>query len=107
MSVKEKLTRMVVGAHPRVLTFSIGLAIVVAAGVLSVLSIPVQTVKAQTLSEFALLIQSQCGGEPTFKDDKVECGALEAKGDNDGDVEKIEFPGCEIKEDKNECPEEE
>lgn len=73
-------------------------------GALSVLSIPVQTVKAQTLAEFALLIQSECGGEPTFKDDKVECGALEAKGDNDGNVEKIEFPGCEIKEGKEpEC----
>jgi hypothetical protein len=65
---------------------------------LSVLSIPVQTVNAQSLSEFALLIQSQCGGQPEVKDDKVECGSLEAKND------KLELPGCEIKEDKNECP---
>jgi hypothetical protein len=93
-------------AH-RVRLSLLALATAVAVGALSVLSTPVQTVNAQSLSEFALLIQSQCGGEPTFKDDKVECGALEAKGDNDGDVEKIEFPGCEIKEDKNECPEEE
>ncbi len=65
---------------------------------LSVLSTPVQTVNAQSLSEFALLVQAQCGGEPEVKDDKVECGLLEAKND------KLELPGCEIKEDKNECP---
>ena len=58
----------------------------------------VQTVNAQSLSEFALLIQSQCGGQPEVEDDKIECGSLEAKND------KLELPGCEIKEDKVECP---
>ncbi len=67
-------------------------------GALSVLSMPIQTVNAQSLSEFALLIQSQCGGQPEIKDDKIECGSLEAKND------KLELPGCEIKEDKRECP---
>ena len=63
----------------------------------STLSIPVQTVNAQALSEYALLISSQCGGQVEVKNDKVECGTLEAKND------KLELPGCEIKEDKNEC----
>ncbi len=82
-----------------------------AVGALSVLSTPVQTVNAQSLSEFALLIQTQCGGEPEIKDDKVECpSGIELKDvDGDGDFDKFEAPSlqCEIKEDKNECPEEE
>jgi hypothetical protein len=69
-----------------------------AVGALSVLSMPVQTVNAQSLSEFALIIRSQCEGEPEVKNDKVECGPLEAKND------KLELPGCEIKQDKVECP---
>jgi hypothetical protein len=62
-------------------------------GVSSILStIPVQTVNAQTLGEFILLTP---GCE--IKDDKVECpGGIEGKLDN-GEVEKIELPGCEIK----------
>ena len=63
----------------------------------SALSIPIQTVNAQDLSEYALLISSQCGGQVEVKNDKVECGTLEAKND------KLELPGCEIKEGKNEC----
>jgi hypothetical protein len=86
----------------RVRLFLLVVAATAVVGVSSVLSsIPVQTANAQTLSEFALLIQSQCGGQVEVKDDKVECGTLEAKND------KLELPGCEIKEDKNECPEEE
>lgn len=69
-------------------------------GVSSVVSIPVQTVNAQSLSEFALIIQSQCGGQVEVKDDKIECETLEVKFDNNGEVEKIEYPGCEIKRDK-------
>ena len=45
-----------------------------AVGTLSVLSTPVQTLNAQSLSEFALIISSQCEGEVETKDDKVECG---------------------------------
>ena len=74
------------------------LAVAAAVGALSVLSMPVQTVNAQSLSEFSLIISSQCEGQIETKDDKVECGSLEARND------KLELPGCEIKEDKNECP---
>ena len=45
-----------------------------AIGALSVLSTSVQTLNAQSLSEFALIISSQCEGEVETKDDKVECG---------------------------------
>ena len=83
---------------PRVRLSLLAVTTAVAIGALSVLSMPVQTVNAQSVSEFALLVQAQCGGEPEDKDDKVECGSLEAKND------KLELPGCEIKEDKNECP---
>jgi hypothetical protein len=87
-------------AH-RVRLSLLALATAVAVGALPVLSTPVQTVNAQSLSEFALLIQSQCGGEPEIKDDKIECPS--------GIELKFEAPSlqCEIKEDKNECPEEE
>jgi hypothetical protein len=97
-------------AH-RVRLSLLALATAVAVGALPVLSTPVQTVNAQSLSEFALLIQSQCGGEPEIKDDKIECpSGIELKDvDGDGDFDKFEAPSlqCEIKEDKNECPEEE
>jgi hypothetical protein len=56
-------------------------------GVSSALSIPVQTVNAQSLSEFALIISSHCGEEE-----------IEIKND------KLELPGCEIKADKVEWP---
>jgi hypothetical protein len=83
----------------RVRSFLPAVAAIAVLGVSSVLSkIPVQTANAQTLSEFALIIQSQCGGEPEVKNDKVECGTLEAKND------KLELPGCEIKQNKVECP---
>jgi hypothetical protein len=110
MRIKEKLTGMR-GAHPRVLTFGIGLAIVAAVGALSVVLIPVQTANAQTVSEYALIIRTLCGGEPEIKDDKIECpSGIEFKDVNsDGNFEKFEAPPlqCEEKEDKDECPEEE
>lgn len=77
--------------------FLLALAATTTIAASSALSIPIQTVNAQDLSEYALLISSQCGGQVEVKNDKVECGTLEAKND------KLEFPGCEIKEDKNEC----
>jgi hypothetical protein len=95
----------------RVRLFLLAVAATAVVGVSSVLStIPVQPVNAQTLSEYALIISTLCEGEPEIKDDKIECrtlegGTLEVKFDNDGEVEKIELPGCEIKVDKNECPE--
>jgi len=78
-------------------------------GVSSFLStIPVQTANAQTVGEFALILSSQCGGEPEVKDDKIECpSGIEFKDVNDdGTFEKFEAPllQCEVKEDKDECP---
>ncbi len=81
-------------------------------GVSSLLStIPVQTANAQSLSEFALIISSQCEEEELeIKNDKVECGPLEAKNDKlelpplEAKNDKLELPGCEVKEDKDdEC----
>jgi hypothetical protein len=88
----------IINQPQRARLFLPAIATAVVVGVSSALSIPVQNVNAQSLSEFALLIQSQCEGQVEVKDDKVECGALEAKND------KLELPGCEIKEDKRECP---
>jgi hypothetical protein len=72
-----------------------------AVGTLSVLSTPVQTVNAQDIIEFILL-------NPNCEriDNKIECpGGIEAELGDNGEIIKLEAPGCEIKQDKNECPE--
>jgi hypothetical protein len=76
-------------------------ATAVVVGVSSVLSaIPVQTANAQDIIEF-ILLNPDC----ERKDNKIECpGGIEAELGNNGEVKKVEVPGCEIKQDKNECP---